>query len=273
MQAIRNTGVVFFSLLTLAATIFMVNAAIHSSLFLVQVVEIETDPGPGLDVASETAEDPINAETISDLAAVPIGRANLFSLDLSQVEARILANEWVRAVTLQKRFPQTLSISVSFRKPLALVQNGDGSLSYLDQDARPFGRVNLSYQPDLPILVSSAWGREPGAPDLAQALELLERWNSSTVAHFAQISSLGWEPERGFHATAVYRLKTYRPGSRGPALGRTLVELGNQSQGSDGAPLERLAEVFRYLHESSVPVRQIWADAGKKIVVKTARGS
>jgi hypothetical protein len=203
MQGIRKTGIVVFSLLTLAATIFGVYAAIHSSLFLVQVVEIETDSGSGLDAAADSLADPVSADAISTLAAVPIGRSNLFSLDLSEVEARINANEWVRAVTLEKRFPQTLSIMVSFRKPLALLQNGDGSLSYLDQDAKPFGRVNLSYQPDLPILTNSAWGQRPGAPDLAQAMGLLDRWNRSSAGHFAQISSLGWESERGFHATAV----------------------------------------------------------------------
>ena len=146
---------------------------------------------------------------ISNLAAVPIGRANLFSLDLAQVEARILANEWVRAVTLQKRFPQTLAISVEYRKPLALVQSADGSLAYLDRDAKPFGKVNLQYQPDLPIFVGS-WTQHThtlGVPDLAQGLTLLDRWNGSPVGHFAQLSSLAWEPERGFHAIAVYRLK------------------------------------------------------------------
>ena len=49
MQGIRKTGVVVLSLLTLVATVLGVYEAIHSSLFLVQVVEVDTDTQAGPD--------------------------------------------------------------------------------------------------------------------------------------------------------------------------------------------------------------------------------
>ena len=42
--------------------------------------------------------------------------------------------------------------------------------------------------------------------------------------------------------------------------------------GSD-VPFSQLAQVFDYLHTHHIAARQIFADAGKKIVVKTAHGS
>ena len=95
---------------------------------------------------------PVDAQTITDLAAVPVGQSNLFDLDLSRVEKRILSNEWVREVRLQKRFPQTLSISTIFKEPEAMFQLETGALSYVDQDGRVFGKVILSGPKNLALI-------------------------------------------------------------------------------------------------------------------------
>jgi hypothetical protein len=55
-----------------------------------------------------------------------------------------------------------------------------------------------------------------------------------------------------------------------------MVNLGSEI-GSDIPAFEdqlgRLSKVFDYLSDNALPARQIFADSGKKIVVKTSRGS
>ena len=255
MKAFRKFFVISFSVVAVCAMLWGVRLAIHSSLFLVQVVEVADQPDQA----------PVDAQVIADLADVKTGEVNLFDLDLREIERRILTNVWIKEVKLTKSFPQTLSIGVVFKEPKALQQQEDGNLSYVDQEGNIFGQVNLSYQPDLPILSGFSSDRLPQA---LKFIDAWERFNSENGKNLGlQLSSLDWDFERGLRALVIYPLKSH------PTLkGRTMVELG---QDIDGQPLQfkRLSEVFGYLSVNSISSRQVFADAGKKIVVKTARGS
>src|SRR3954467_10524233 len=98
-NSLRKITVLAFSFASLLCIAAGVGFAIRSPLFLVQVVEVGDQP--------ESA--PVSAQVISDLAGVPVGKVNLFDLDLKSVERRILTHPWIRQVSLMKRFPQTLS--------------------------------------------------------------------------------------------------------------------------------------------------------------------
>lgn len=234
------------ALLSVSAGIYY---SLRSPLFVVRVVEI-TDL---------TEQSPVDAQTITDLAAIPVDEVNLFRLDLKKVEERILVNSWIREVRIQKRFPQTVSIAVVFREPQALLQQDNGSLAYVDTDGKFFGKVNLMFQPDLPLL--SGLGTENPARTV-QALHLVHAWDASPMARTVQLSSLSYDPERGFRALVTYSTRT--------STARAMVDLG---QDSDGTQLDRLSRVMDYLRQNSVSARQIWADTGKKIVVRTVQGS
>jgi cell division protein FtsQ len=251
----RTLAVVFLSSAALAGAALGILSALHSNLFLVQVVEV-----------AELAEGaPLDAQTITELAAVPVGRENLFDLSLASVESRILRNEWIREVQLTKRFPQTLSISVVFREPRALTQLENGALSYVDQDGHVFGRMSLRRRPDLPLFSGMAGNPEP----LAGALALLARWERSDLGRYSQVASMSWDPERGYRAVVTYAIQA----EAGRRWARTLVDLGQEFDTDMDLHLSRLSQVFRYLSQRAIPARQIFADAGKKIVVKTAHGS
>lgn len=224
-------------------------------MFLLQVVELADLPDNA----------PVDAQALSDLAALPVGRINLFDLDLKPIEERVLSHPWVREVRLEKHFPQTLSISVVFREPQALAQAEDGALSYVDVDGRTFGRVNLMVKSDLPVVAHSAAGHMMGA------LALIREWEHSELSHSASLSVIQWDADRGFRALVSYALE--RPAVAG-ARGRTFVELGQDLDGEMvREQFERLSRVFQYLSANRVLAQQIWADTGKKVVVKTAHGS
>jgi cell division septal protein FtsQ len=247
-----SVAVICFSALALVGVAFGIGAAMRSPLFIVQVVEVADLP----------ENSPIDAATVSKLAAVPIGKENLFKLDLLSIEQRVKKHPWVKAVQLHKRFPQTLAIEVVLRQPRALLQGEKGQMSYVDADGNVFGKVNLAVQPDLPLL--------SGAMDLSKrigSLHLLDLWDSEQVVKVAQLSSITYEEERG------YRLLVSYPMRQGGGLGRTMVDLGNEINADISAQFGRLKQVVRYLSDHSISVRQVWADADKKIIVKTVRGS
>jgi hypothetical protein len=247
------------SFASIAAAAWGIYCAVHSPLFLVKVVEVSGAESVGV-------EAPL-AQSVTDLAAVPVGKASLFDLNLAEIESRVLSNAWIRSVRVRKSFPQTLSIEIDLKTPQAIFQGAGGSLSYVDSDGRPFGKVSLANLRDLPVL--SGFDREPRAR-VQEALRLLGDWDRSKASESARLTSLSWEPERGYRGLIVYGLK---PDGTRPRRARTMVDFGQEVDADPIPQLKRLTEVLRYLSENSIPARQIWADSGKKIVVKTAHGS
>jgi cell division septal protein FtsQ len=265
--------IVLSSAAVLAVTVG-VYRAIHSPLFTVQVVEVTdqvstaqaqaVSPDPNSWVQPWT---PVDPQIITDLAAVPVGQANLFDLDLSRIEKRILENDWVREVRLQKRFPQTLSITTVFREPKAVIQLDTGALSYVDAEGKVFGKVSLEGPKNLPILTHVDCD-DP--VQLKSLLTLLNKWEASPISKFARIESMNEDAEKGYRLMISYVLDT----QSSHILVHARVDMGHEaSTDEEKAQFTRLTQVLDYLHAHSISARQIFADSGKKIVVKTAHGS
>ena len=189
MLEIRKQITISFFIIALGILAFSVYQTIHSPLFTVQIVEVSDQ----LDLTPT-----VDSQTITELAAVPIGKVNLFGLDLKAIEARILTHPWIHEVKLQKKFPQTLSIHVSFRKAVALAQLENGVLTYVDETGKFFDTVNLMIQNDLPLLVGFTPGLE--TPKLLEALKFISMWESTPFVPQALISTVLWEKSRGFRA-------------------------------------------------------------------------
>ncbi len=233
---------------------------VNSDLFTVRVVEV-------VGLGSENNDDghttpvltPLDAQQILETAQVPTESTNLFSLRLSGIEKRLLAQPWIKGATISKHFPQTVSISVVFREPVAILQNADGALYYLDADGTAFAPLNLKSNSDLPVLVNFP------TEQISAALRFLQSWSSSGPGSQSRISSLEWDLEKGLAVMATYSLPQ--------SLGRVKVELGRSFESDPDAQLGRLREVLGYLSKNGIRARQVFADLGKKIVVRIARSS
>lgn len=267
MSKVKTGLITCASLSVLLAAGYGVRQAMRSPQFLVRVVEVADLPDDA----------PIDSQAIVELAKVSIGRENLFQLDLDAIEKRMIAHPWVREVRLQKRFPQTLSITVDFREPQAVFQGPKGELSYVDRDGTVFSRLDLSRKQDLPLLNGFPDPSTPAGQDqLKQALFVLRSWEQAPLAMVAQISSLAYDSDRGIRAVVAYSLQRTQqlegvplPGGKG----RAIVDLGSDFEVDFDGQLTRLNSVFKYLSGNGILARQVFADAGKKIVVKIARGS
>ena len=252
-KRLRLFAVVIFTAAALVTTGYGIYKATRSSLFLIRIVEIVDLP--------EGA--PVDAKTVSYLAAIPIGQVNLFDLEFAPVESRILAHPWIKEVTINKRFPQTVSIAVKLRNPIAILQQENSKVAYVDTDGKIFGKVSLKNGTDVPLLL----GFSKDLERRLVALRFLESWDRGMVSSSVQLSSLSYDPARGYRATITYPLL------RSAEQARAFLDLGQEIEQDTETNLIRVGRVLRYLSENNVSARQIWADAGKKIVVKIARRS
>lgn len=259
----RKIWVTVMGVTAVAALFFGVLGVVNSDLFTVRVVEVVDLGGAPADEIDSSATarklTPLDAQQILDIAQVPTDSVNLFSLKLTGIEKRLLAHPWIKGTTISKRFPQTVSISVIFREPTAIVQNPDGALFYIDSDGTAFAPLNLKSNSDLPVLVGFP------AEQIIPALRFLQSWSSLGLDPKVRVSSLEWDSEKGLQVMATYHLPQ--------APGRVRVELGRSFTTDPEAQLGRLREVLVYLSKNGIRARQVFADLGKKIVVRIARSS
>ncbi len=237
----------------------------ESALFRVRSVEVADLPEAS----------PVTAAEVSALTGIQVGEERLLSLDLGSIERRLLTHPWIREAAVRRRLPQAVTVEVQLHEPQALLEV-DGRLSYVDRDGVVFGTLDLRSSADLPVV--SGVGREE-SDRLREIARFLEAWQSSSLGRTSEISGLVRGPGNEFRALIVYPLKVSRPTrlddstNRSSSRARAWVELGQDLDGETEIQLERLRGVLQYLSERGVAARQIWANVGKKIVVKIARGS
>lgn len=244
----------------IAASFVGILGVVNSDLFTVRVVEVVDANGRPDDTAeSSRVSSPLDAQQILEIAQVPTETTNLFSLKLTGIEKRLMAHPWIKGTTISKRFPQTVSISVTFREPIAMVQNSDGALYYLDSDGTAFAPLNLKSNSDLPVLVNFP------TEQIVSALRFLKSWSELGLEKDSRVSALEWDEEKGLQVMATYSLPD--------SPGRVRVELGRTFESDPESQLGRLKEVLIYLSAKGIRARHVFADLGKKIVVRIARSS
>ena len=241
----------FASMLALSGVGMGIYYALQSSLFVVQSVEVQ----------SSTDDPPVNDATIIRLADIRLGKISLFTIDFGAAERRLLANDWIKEVKFRKTYAPhqaALIISVTYRKPEAIVVRKE-KLSYVDAGGRILGPVKLLNSPDLPIL--TGFGTQ-NSNRIREVIQFIHRWEGSQLNQISSIASTHWDPEGGYRMLVRYGSQIH-----------AVVELGQDVDENIENRLGELHSVFHYLKENSIAVRRIWADVGKKVVVKTVHGS
>jgi hypothetical protein len=257
MERAKKILIIFFSVCSIAGVGMGVERAMHSKLFMLQSIEINTI---GL-----SEDPPLSEQDILHLMNIPVGKISLFDLNLATIENKLLANDLIRSVKLQKKTPHQFLVSVHFREPQAIIQVAKGQFALVDEDGEVFGNVDMLRAPDMPILQGF---HIKNVEKIKEAVRLLKFWEHSPVHKNSLISSVYWESEKGFRILASYSLK-----SNAHMRVRTMIDMGQEVDAGLEGKLVRLSNVVGYLSSKSIPARQIWADAGKKVVVKTVRGS
>lgn len=117
---------------------------------------------------------------------------NLFQLDIDRVQNDLQALPWVERVSIEKKLPSTLKITVTERRPVALAML-DGSMRYVDKRGNAFAELTPEVgNPDLPLILSSAPAQR------SQCLQVLQALQSRHPAIYSRISEIGVAGENGF---------------------------------------------------------------------------
>ncbi|MEK6706854.1 MAG: FtsQ-type POTRA domain-containing protein [Bdellovibrionota bacterium] len=260
MAITKKVIIIIFCFVAISTGAWAVYSVFNSPLFSLQVLEVAELP----------PDAPMDSRAITDLAALPLGAVSLFKVDLKMIEQRMLENSWIQQVRLEKKFPQTLSMSVEFRQPVAFFQTGSGDVSYVDIDGKIFGRLRLNSYTDLPFISGIVVDDKEKIKTALEILHGLEK----NLDKMSRISNVVWDGQLGFRALVIYPFYGAKGKSSDQVLfGRAFVELGPENFVFKDAQFKKITAVISYLSTHRISAQRIWADAEKKIVVKTARSS
>jgi hypothetical protein len=96
--------------------------------------------------------------------------ANLFRLDIEQVRVAFAGLPWVQRVAIEKRLPDTLTVRVFERKPVALFARG-GAFHYVDGEGVVFAELSPAVgNPELPLIAGGDSGQIGGCVGFLAAL-------------------------------------------------------------------------------------------------------
>ena len=135
------------------------------------------------------------AEDLLKLGGIARGM-NLFDVHPTEVEQGMLANPWVRTVSVTRHLPSGLVVELTEQRPVAIASIGD--LYLLSEDGVPFKKLEAIDQLDLPLVTGidrEAYLRDPKAASaqFARALEVLRDYPK--LAGGARLSEIHFDDD------------------------------------------------------------------------------
>jgi len=241
--------------------------ALHSERFLLKKIELTIAEQDGI---SKKARLPISRDELEKGMELPIGKINLFRLNMAEIERKLLEHPWVKSVSLGKRIPDALEIEVRLRRPIAAYQTGNGDMRYLDEKGVLFSAYDQRQSADLPVIVSSGKTEQ----NISDAVKFIKNWKKSDLGRIAELSSMQVElaAPHQLNAMALYYLPREDRVKRVEVQFSQMIDTENDAEFQTRS-MAHLGAVFNYLISHSVAVDHILMGDDKKIVVKTARGS
>ncbi len=153
----RRRAWIFWALSTVGAFVYGI---LDSSFFRVESVEIRV-PSPRL------------AGEVRGYVRLP-SQFNVFTGDLRLIRAQVERCPEVKSASVGRKLPRTLVVSVTPRRPAAVVRFPSGSW-YVDEEGvlfRPVGQREVA----LPVIGGLAVKRRPVAGDLLRAKDFWAAW-------------------------------------------------------------------------------------------------
>ncbi len=132
------------------------------------------------------------ADELAEEANIVKGK-NVFSVDLEEARATLERDPWVKEVTLGRRLPGTLMISVTEREAAALVGLGETYLA--SRDGEVFKRLEAGDPSDLPIITgitsdAVATDRDGVERSIRRALDLAVDYDATALSQKAPLQEI-----------------------------------------------------------------------------------
>lgn len=232
--------------LVLASGIFL--ALRQSRLFAIQAIPLEwttrLDEGR---MEIEIARD-IEAGIGSRFANVMGKRP--WEIDLDLLRSSIRALPWIDEAHIQRVFPDRLVVSISPKKPLAVVVGGKSTLLRpISSEGELMPEWTSGVVPDVPFLRGERFAREPELR--ARAVALIQALPREGILARSNLAEITWDKTSGF---SVLLLSP-----------RTEIRLGDSEIETK---LVRVAHVLNYLSTQGKKAPMIDSTSVKKVVVR-----
>lgn len=178
---------------------------------------------------------------------------DLLRLRLKSIGSQIEANPWVDEIKIQRIFPGTVSINITEREPLAIVNLG--LLYYLDSRARLFKPLNFGDKLDYPVISGFAeedLSNDPSGTEeaLKKACQLLTLLQKQDVLRLTDLSEVNYSKRDGL---TIYTTKNSMP-----------INIGNTDL---PAKLARFVQIYEHLKEQQPGLKRIDLDYKDRIVI------
>jgi cell division protein FtsQ len=195
----------------------------------------------------------LKRQEVIDLAGVREGDG-MFGLRLRSIGEQIGKNPWVSQVKVRRYLPNTLSIEIAERQPVAVINMG--YLYYLDGNGDVFKPLTDGDRLDFPVVTGISEediARDPAGSKgaLKEVLQLIDHLKSRADFKLADVSEIHYDKGYGFTLFT--------------ATAGVPVKLGN---GDYGQKLDRLARIYKDLQTQISALEYIDLDYSDKIIVK-----
>ncbi len=130
------------------------------------------------------------------------GQTNLLALRPALVEQRLQAHPWIARAELERRWPNRLTLRLTERQPVALVQLEE--LYYTDRHGSLFKLLSPADPHDFPVITGLSRehfpaGQSPPSVLVSRLMELLDLLQQAPPpVNFSQVAEIHVDPERGF---------------------------------------------------------------------------
>jgi cell division septal protein FtsQ len=195
----------------------------------------------------------LTQEEILGLAGVENGQ-DLARMNLKRMGEQLSQNPWVETVRINRYFPDRLTIAVTEREPLAIVNMG--FIYYLDKKGTVFKVLNQGDKLDFPVVTGFSEEEMNSNPAgtreaLKATCELLGILREKGAFILADVSEIHYDKGYGFTLFT--------------SSGALPVKVGS---GDFSAKVDRLARIYRELMAQHPSLQYIDLDYNDKIVVK-----
>lgn len=195
----------------------------------------------------------LSREEILALVGVEAGQ-DLARMNLKRMGEQLSQNPWVETVRIHRYFPDRLSISITEREPLAIVNMG--YIYYLDKKGTIFKVLNQGDRLDYPVVTGFSeeeLSSNPAATGeaLKTTCELLKILREKGAFILADVSEIHYDKGYGFTLFT--------------ASGGLPVKVGS---GDFAAKVDRFARIYRELMAQRPTLHYIDLDYNDKIIVK-----
>jgi len=195
----------------------------------------------------------LTQEEILALVGVEAGQ-DMARMNLKRMGEQLAQNPWVETVRIHRYFPDRLSIAISEREPMAIVNMG--FIYYLDKKGTVFKVLNQGDKLDYPVVTGFSEEEMSSNPAgtreaLKATCELLGILREKGAFILADVSEIHYDKGYGFTLFT--------------SSGALPVKVGS---GDFAAKVDRLARIYRDLMAQHPSLQYIDLDYNDKIVVK-----